>query len=232
MRRLVQLLVLGCLLVVPAVAQRGGHGGGGGFGGFHGGMGGFRGGGFGGFRGGGFGGFRGGGFGGFRGGFGRGWFGRGGWNRWGWGSGWGWGWGGFWPYYSAGWGWGYPYYGFTSYPDWGYSYPYTYSYPYVGSYSYPYTYSNPTDSTGFASRYASSAPVQVSCAQSNGTPLYLIKLTYQDKVWAARDYWYTPGTLNFITWQSELNKTPIETIDRAATFQLNSQCGVNFQFPK
>jgi hypothetical protein len=224
MRRFVQLLILGCLLVVPAVAQRGGHGGGGfhgGFGGFHGGMGGFRGGGFGGFRGGGFGGFRGGGFvgRGFRGGFFPGGFRgfRGGWN------GWGWGWGGFWPYYSAGW--GYPYYGYAFDPSWGYSYPYT------------YTYSNPTDSTGYASRYAYgapaySAPIQGSCAQSNGTPLYLIKLTYQDKVWVVRDYWYTPGTLNFITLQSELNKTPIETIDRAATFQLNSQCGVNFQFQK
>jgi hypothetical protein len=214
---------------------------GGGFGGFRGGMGGFRGGGFGGFRGGwggirggGFGGFRGG-WGGFRGGFGRGWYGPG-WNRWGW------GWGGFWPYYGAGWGWGgsWPYYGAGlgwGYPYWNYSYPYTSSYPYVDSYSYPYAYSYPTDSEGYASRYASSAPVysgavQTSCLQSNGSPVYLIKLTYQDRIWAARDYWYTPGTLNFVTMQSELNKTPTDTIDRGATFQLNSQCGVNFQFPK
>jgi hypothetical protein len=228
LRRLAQLLLVGSLVVIPAVAQRGGHGGGGGFhggfGGFHGGMGGFRGGGFGGFRGGGFGGFRGG-FRGFRGGFFPG-------NRFVFGFGFP----GYWPYYGAGWGWGYPYYGYT---DWGDSYPYAYSYPYVGSYSYPntYTYSNPTDSTGYASRYAYgapaySAPVQASCAQSNGTPLYLIKLTYQDKIWVAREYWYTPGTLNFITWQSELNKTPISTIDRSLTFQLNQECGLNFQFPK
>jgi hypothetical protein len=181
-------------------------------------MGGFRGGGF---RGG-FGGFRGG-FGGFRGGFGRGW----------WGPGWGWGWGGgFWPYYGSGLGWGYPYYGW-GYPSYGYG-----DYPYSG-YSYPYAYSDsyPTDSNGYASRDASSAPVysgtvQTSCLQYSGRPVYLIKLTYQDKVWAARDYWYTPGTLNFVTLQGELNKTPIETIDHGVTFQLNSQCGVNFQLPK
>src|SRR5690348_8289733 len=56
MRRLAQFLLVGCFLVIPAVAQRGG-------GGFHGGMGG-------GFRGGMGGGFHGGMGGGFRGGMG------------------------------------------------------------------------------------------------------------------------------------------------------------------
>lgn len=242
LRRCAELLLLGCLLVVPAVAQRGGHGGGGGFHG--GGMGGFRGGGFGGFRGGGFGGFRGGGFrggfggfrggrfGGFRGGFNRGWWGNGWWGP-GW---WGWGWGG-WPSYSLGWGWDSPYSGYSSYPNWGYSYPDTSSYASADSYSYPYTYSYPTDSSGYASRYAPSepaysGPTQTYCVQPSGRPFYLIKLTYQDRVWLARDYWYTPGTLNFVTTQRDLNMTPINTIDRGATFQLNRDCGVNFQFPK
>ena len=67
MRRLAELLLVGCFLVMPVVAQRGGGGFHGGMGGFHGGMGGFRGGGFvgPGFRGG----FANGGFRGFRGGF-------------------------------------------------------------------------------------------------------------------------------------------------------------------
>jgi len=212
MRRFAQFLFVGCLLVLPAVAQRGGggfHGGGGG--GFRGGMGG------GGFRGG-MGGFRGGGFGGqgFRGGFGyRGY--RGGWNGFAWGFGFGFP--GYWPYYGAGWGypyygggWGYPYYGYpyASYP--------AYSYP---AYSYPYDYG-----------YAYSGANQTSCPQGNGTPLYLIKLTYQNNVWAAQNYWYTAGTLNFVTSQGEQKMTPINSIDRAATIQLNRDCGLVFQFPR
>jgi hypothetical protein len=179
-------------------------------------MGGFRG-GFGGFRGG-FGGFRGG-FGGFRGGFGRGWWGPG-WSRWGW------GWGGFWPTWGAAWGW--PYNGYTSYPYYSYSYPDTYSSP---TYSDTYGY-NPPVYSGYAARYADNGPGQAYCSQPDGNSFYLVKLTYQDKIWLARQYWYTPGTLNFITSQSELKMTPIDSIDRAVTFQLNRGCGVNFVLPK
>ena len=67
--------------------------------------------------------------------------------------------------------------------------------------------------------------------QPNGRPFFLIKLTYKNDVFLARDYWYTPGTLNFITTQSALNKTPVNTIDRGATSRLNFDCGVNFQLP-
>jgi hypothetical protein len=160
----------------------------------------------GGFHGGMGGGFRGGGFGGsgFHGGF----YPR---NRAfvGWGYG-----GGYWPYYGAGW--GYPYYG----------YPY-YGYPYQ-AYSYPYAYSYPSNDSG----YAYSGPDQASCPQANGKPLYLIKLTYENNVWVAQDYWYTAGTLNFITLQGEQNKTPIDSMDRALTLQLNRDCGVAFQLPR
>jgi hypothetical protein len=120
----------------------------------------------------------------------------------------------YWPYYGAGW--GYPYYG---YPYYGYPYP---------AYSYPYAYSYPSDTYG----YAYSGPDQNSCPQANGKPLYLIKLTYQNNAWVAQDYWYTEGTLNFITLQGEQNKTPISSIDRALTFQLNRDCGVVFQLPR
>jgi hypothetical protein len=221
MRRVAQFLLVVCFLVMPAaVAQRGGGGFHGGMGGFHGG-GGFRGGMGGGFRGG-MGGFHGGG--GFRGGMGgfhggRGFVGpgfRGGWGHGGFRGfrgGYGFGFPGYWPYYGGGW--GYPYYG--------YSYPYPYP-----VYSYPYTvYSYPSGS-GYAARESG----EISCPQANGTHFYQIKLTYQNDVWVAQNYWYTAGTLNFITLQGEENKTPISSMDQATTIQLNRNCGVNFALPR
>jgi hypothetical protein len=209
MRRFAQLFLISCLLAIPAIAQRGGggfHGGGGGFhgggGGFHGGMGGFHG-GMGGFHGGGFGGPGfGGGFRGFRGGYFPG-------NRFGFGFGFP----GYWPYYGSGW--GYPYY---SYP---YYYPYT-AYLYAGAYSYPY----------YGYNYVYAGPDPAYCPQANGKPLYLIKLTYNNQVWISQDYWYTADTLNFTTLQGQQNKTPISSIDRDATFRLNAECGLNFQWPR
>ena len=213
LRKFAQVL-LASFLVIPAVAQRGGGGFHGGMsGGFHGGMGGgFRG-GMGGFHGG-MGGFRGGGYvgPGFRGGFVhpgfRGYRGYYPGNRFVFGFGYP-----YWPSYGAGW-W-YPYYGYPShYPYSDYSYPYAYAYPYSDSW------------------YAYNAPNQTSCPQANGKPLYLIKLTYANNVWVAQDYWYTSDTLSFVTVQGEQNKTPVSSIDRAATFQLNHDCGVNFQLPR
>jgi hypothetical protein len=130
-------------------------------------------------------------------------------NRWGFGV-------PYWPYYGARWGYPYAYYGYPYYPYPAYSYPYAYAYSY------------PSD----AYRYAQSAPDQTSCPLANGRPLYLIKLTYQSNIWLAQDYWYTEGTLNFITLQGEQNKTPADSIDRALTFQLNRDCGVIFQLPR
>ncbi len=206
MRIFAQLLLVGCFLGIPAVAQRGGGGFHGGMGGgVHGGMGAYRG-GMGAYRGRGFvgPGFRGG-FNGFRGGF-RGYYPG---NRFVFGFGFP-----YWPYYGAGWAYPYSYYGYPYYPYSAYSYPYAYSYP---SDNYAYAYSGHD---------------QTSCPQANGRPLYLIKLTYQNDVWVAQDYWYTAGTLNFITLQGEQNKTPISSIDRALTFQLNRDCGVGFQLPR
>jgi hypothetical protein len=57
-------------------------------------------------------------------------------------------------------------------------------------------------------------------------------LTYQNDLWLTQNYWYTPGTLNFISLQGEEKKTPIDSIDRGFTDHLNRNCGVNFQFPK
>ena len=80
--------------------------------------------------------------------------------------------------------------------------------------------------------YEYSGPEQTSCPQANGRTLYLIKLTYQNNPWLAQDYWYTAGTLNFVTLQGEQNKTPIDSIDRAVTFQMNRDCGVVFRVPR
>ncbi len=115
---------------------------------------------------------------------------------------------GYWPDYSFGW--GYPYFG---YPYYGYPYYPAYSYPRAGSRGYMYDGS------------------EQACPSANGQPLYLIKLTYQDNLWFATDYWYTAGTLNFVTLQGEQKKTPISSIDRDLTLQLNASCGLNFQLP-
>ena len=208
MRRFAQFFLIGCFLAIPGIAQRGGGGFHGGGGGFHGGGGGFHG-GMGGFHGGGFvsPGFRGGGLRGYRGGYFPG-------NRFGYGFGFS----GYWPFYGSGW--GYPYYG---YPYYGYPYYYPYTaYPYAVPYSYPY----------YDYSYVYTGPDQASCPHANGRPLYLIKLTYDNRVWMSQDYWYTADTLNFITLQGQQNKTPISSIDRDATFRLNGECGLNFQWPR
>jgi len=166
-------------------------------------------------HGGGGGGFHGGmGGGGFRGGMGGGW--RGGGFGPGFRGGWGWR-GGGWGWRGGGWGpWGGYYPGVNFGPGWGWGYPYS-SYPYS-----PYPY----DAAGYG--YSMAPPA--SCPQANGALLYQIKLTYQNNIHLAQKYWYTPGTLNFITVQGEENKTPIDTID-PVTFQLNQSCGMNFTLP-
>jgi len=83
------------------------------------------------------------------------------------------------------------------------------------------------------------------CPQVNGKAFYRIaippdrpdrrgkaQLTYQNNLSVAHDYWYTEGKLNFVTMQDEQINTPISSVDRALTLQLNRECGVNFQFPK
>ncbi len=202
MRRFAQFFLIGCFLAIPGIAQRGGGGFHGGGGGFHGGGGGFHG-GMGGFHGGGFVGP------GFRGG----WVER--------------------PdtvaatFQGTASGLAFPATGLITAPDGVIlttviliTYPYT-AYPYAVPYSYPY----------YGYSYAYTGPDQAYCPHANGRPLYLIKLTYDNQVWMSQDYWYTADTLNFITLQGQQNKTPISSIDRDATFRLNGECGLNFQWP-
>ncbi len=193
MRKFAQFFLVACVLVLPAVAQRGG--------GFHSGMGshGFRGsmgphgGGFAGPR------FRGG-FYGYPGGFRGGYFPR---NHF---------------VYRFGWAYPYPYAYYNPYVYYGYPYD---------PYWYPRAYSYPSDNYGYS--YGGSD--QTPCPQVNGRPVYQIKLTYQNNIWVAQDYWYKDGTLMFITLQGEQKKTPANTVEPAATLTLNGRCGVASQLP-
>ena len=228
MRGLGQFLLIGCLLTIPAAAQRGGGRGGGG--GFHGGMGGgFHGGMAGGFHGGGFGGsgFHGG-YGGFHGGFHGGVNGfhggfryfRGGYRY----SGYG-----YYPWGYAGW-WGYPYY---AYPYYNYSYP---------SYSYPSSYYGDVSSSSSPVVIYQSQPqsavyetpqpeVRTYSHQGDEKPVYLIALKGQDNICAAQAYWVTQNTLHFITLEGDAKQVPVSSVDRAFTFQLNWDRQVDFRLP-
>jgi len=83
------------------------------------------------------------------------------------------------------------------------------------------------------------------CPQTNGRPLYQIAIPadelgrerevqsrYQNNLWVAHDYSYAKGILNFVTPEGEQKKTPVSSINRALTLQLNRECGVNFQLPR
>jgi len=232
MRNVARFLIIGCLTILPALAQRGGGGHGGGFhggggGGFHSGGGGFRGGS--GFHGGGFygGGFRGG-YGGFRGGYGGGFYGR---NRYFFGFGLGFYPYSYWPYYYD---YGYPYYG---YPNYGYSYGYPYS-----AYDYGYGYSSApavvyqSDPAPPVAIYESPRTARPetreystgASAQSNEKPIYLIAFKNQDSLRAAEAYWVTGGTLHFITLQHEQRQAPLDSVDRGLTYRLNRERRVDF----
>jgi len=246
MRFLLQI-TLCVLLAGPAMAQRGGggHGGGGG-GGFHGGGGigggGFRGGG--GIGGGGFRGGFGGGYGGFRGGYGG--F-RGGYGGYGYGFGRGYGYGlglGFYGgYYPYG---GYGYGGF--WPDY-YDYsPYDYYSPYAGYASYN---TSPNVTVMYPQQVQESSPVvyvqratpvthqydeygqevQSSGAGGGGSPIYLI--AFQDHVIrAAASYWVEGKTLHYVTLQHEEKQSPLDSVDRNFSMQLNRERHVQLQLPQ
>ena len=222
MRRLGLVLLAGLFLTIPAAAQRGGGGHGGMGGGFHGGMGG-------GFHGGGFGGsgfhsgynrFNGG-FRYFRGGY----FPR---NRYIYGL-------GYYPWgYRAGW--GYPYYG---YPYYGYPY-YDYSYSSSPSsyYSYPSSASSPVviyqsqpPAVVYEVPQQTEIPAATYSPQGDGKTIYLIALKGQENICAAQAYWVTQKTLHFITLDGEARQVPIESVDRALTFNLNRDRNVDFQLP-
>lgn len=231
MRNLARFLIIGCLAILAAAAQRGGGGHGGGFhgGGFHSGVSsGFHGGGFvgSGFRG--YGGFRGG-YGGFRryGGFGR----YGGFypNRYPFGFGLGFYPYSYWPYYDY----GYPY---SGYPYYGQSYPYSnYDYGYSSAPAVVYQ-SDPAPPVTVYEAPRTARPETreyspVPSAYSTEKPIYLIAFENQDNIRAAQAYWVTGGTLHFITLQHEQRQAPLDSVDRALTYRLNRERRVDFHLP-
>jgi hypothetical protein len=224
--------VLSVGLAQGLLAQRGGGGHGGGGGGVRGGGsigGGFRGGGS--FAGGGFrGGY--GGYGGFRGGYGYG-YGRGLYGGY-----------GYWPGWGLGLGyWGSPYYGYWDDP-----YYSNYSYPsYTSGYAAPAQYSPSPNVTVIYPSNAQpqySAPVQpvtrtydqygqetqsgASASASKGSPIYLIA-TKDNVIRAAVAYWVDGNTLHYVTLQHEEKQTPLDSVDRGMTMQLNRERNVAFQ---
>jgi hypothetical protein len=56
--------------------------------------------------------------------------------------------------------------------------------------------------------------------------------TYQNNLWVLQDYSFTNGTLNFTTEGGEQKETSIRSVDRALTLQLNRECGTDFRFPQ
>jgi hypothetical protein len=228
MKRVAQL-VMCCLLVQCAFAQRGGGGHGGGGGGGHGGGGG-------GMRGGGGGmsdgRFRGGGSsGGFHGGSGysgsRGGYGHGG--------------------YYGGYRYGRSYYGgfgFGLYAPWYYGgyYGSYYDPYYYNPYYYPQTYVDPAPPVTVYQNpnYTPDPPVRpmvrdypenAAPSRSAGEPVvYLI--AFQDgSIQAALAYWVNGNTLHYVSTRREQREAPLESVDRALSQRLNRERRLELHLP-
>src|SRR5215472_9579876 len=142
---------------------------------------------------------------------------------------------GSWPDYGMGW----------DHSDYGYD-EYGYSeYGYAPPYSYPVYFSpGPTppvlqQSPPKVVEYTGPA---FTCPQANGKPVYRIAVpadtrerkippTYQNNHWVVQDYSFANGILKFTTVDGEQKQTPIRSVDRDLTLQLNRECGSNFHFP-
>jgi hypothetical protein len=225
MKHVAQFLVA-CLLILPAYARSGGggHGGGGGRsggGGFHGAVsGGYHGTVSGGVRGG-YGGYYG--NRGYRPGFSR-------YNRYRYGAG---------LSYSP-WLYSYPYYGYGYgyYPDYdyGYSYP-SYDYdnsPPVAVYPQeppPQYYSQPPAPVRSEIREYPGTSTTSTLRPAGEQPIYLIALKGQDNIQAAITYWLEGNTLEYINLQHQQKHVPLDSVDRALSFQLNHARNMDLRLP-
>jgi hypothetical protein len=183
------------------------------------------------------------------GGYGYGRYGYGlGWGGWGWGYPW---WGGYgYPLFGGGYGYDYPYdYSYDSYG--GYA-----AYPNGGYQTSPsYQTSpnvvvvNPPANPGYANTASAerASPVMRQYDQygqemqspsgfaspggsAASSPIYLI--AFNDHVIrAASAYWVDGRTLHYVTLQHEEKQTPLDSVDRHLTLQLNRERGVTFQLP-
>ncbi len=212
MKYVAQFLV-GCLLILPAAARSGGsHGGGGahGGGGFHGSYGGYR-----------------GGYGGYYGnrGFRSGVYAY---NRYRYGAGLS-----YWPWLYS-----YPYYGYDYYPgyDYGYSYPsydYDYSPPVVVYPQAPppqYYQQPPAPVHSEIHEYPDHSTASI-VRPAGEQPIYLIALKGQENIQAAITYWVEGNTLQYLNLQHQQKHVPLDSVDRALTFQLNHERNMDLRLP-
>jgi hypothetical protein len=232
MKYVAQFLV-GCLLILPAAARSGGgHGGGGahGGGGFHGAVGGGHAAVSGGYHGTVSGGYRGG-YGGYHGnvGFRSGVYGY---NRYRYGAGLSY-WPGAYSYPYYGYGYGYDYY--PGY-DYGYSYPsydYDYSPPVV---IYPqeppaqYYQQPPAPVHSEIHEYPDNSTTSV-VRPAGEQPIYLIALKGQENIQAAITYWVEGSTLQYLNLQHQQKHVPLDSVDRALSFQLNHDRNMDLRLP-
>jgi hypothetical protein len=189
--------------------------------------------------------------GGFVGNFGRGYgYGSRGYGYRGYGFGFGGYWGGYYPYYGL---------GFGYWPD---SYDYSYPYNYYGAYDYPAYASSPNVTVVYPNQYAQpvnnaiyvdrahpvshdydqygqevhpsgsyNSPQSASAVAPSGSPVYLIAMK-DGVIRAAASYWVNGNTLHYVTMEHDERQTPLESIDRNLSDQLNRERHVQFQLPR
>jgi len=151
--------------------------------------------------------------------------------------------GGYWPY-GWGLGWGYPW-GYGFWPDYYdyYSYPYAYDPNGYGYQSYdpnvtvvypppqqaaPATYSETARSVTHS--YDQYGQEVQPAGNTTSSPVYLIALK-SGVIEAAASYWVNGDTLHYVSLQHEEKQTPVESIDRALTNQLNRERHVTLNLP-
>ncbi len=86
-------------------------------------------------------------------------------------------------------------------------------------------YEPPARARSYARDNSEAAP------QNGERPIYLIAFKGQDNIRAAEAYWVTGSTLHFVTLQHEQRQAPLDSLDRALTFQLNRERHVDLRLP-
>jgi hypothetical protein len=92
-----------------------------------------------------------------------------------------------------------------------------------------YSYSEPKPPSVSIQTYPPSTPQ--SGAQQSQETFYLI--AFKDhRITAAVSYWVEGNTLHYVTRQHEQRQTPLDSVDRAFSEQLNRDRHVNFKLPQ
>jgi hypothetical protein len=158
-----------------------------------------------------------------------------GWGGWGgWGGGWGWGGGvGFWP---GGWGG----VGFVS----GFSAPAYYSDPWPAAYpvySYPAVQAappvviinqTPSYEPRYIERYVERRPAREPDEDDEPYRPITYEIAFKDgRELTALAYWVRESTLNYVTRDYEIRQTPVASVDRARSRELNRPNGISLRLP-